>query len=111
MATKRSAIVGYTIEQDQGHGIISEQPVEVSVRGDMLRNNPRMSYSGSVNGTMTMSMSFSFIADAFAFQHMTKIRYLIFNGEAWTVNTIQEVRPRIILELGGAYNGPTTETV
>lgn len=105
--TKQSGKLGYSIEQDKGHGVIEESPYEVKVAGNLLRDNPRMGYGDSINGTLSMSMSFSFIADKFAIKNATKIRYLILNGEAWTVNTIQIVHPRITVELGGAYNGPT----
>jgi len=105
---KASGVLGYVIEvTDDETGITSTEPTEVRVKGDMLRNNPRVSYPDNVNGQLTMSMSFSFIADQFAIKNATSIRYLIINGQAWTVNTIQILRPRLRVELGGVYNGKT----
>jgi len=108
---KASGILGYAMEQlNEETGIVSNTPVEIKVAGNMSRNNPRMSYPDSVNGTLTMSMSFSFIADQFAVKHANMIRYIIINGQAWNVNTIQILRPRIQIEIGGVYNGPTKTT-
>jgi hypothetical protein len=35
------------------------------------------------------------------------MRYVKFEGELWIINTVEVQRPRLLLTMGGVYNGPT----
>jgi hypothetical protein len=63
----------------------------------------------SVNNDLTVSNSISIIADAYANEHFFAIRYVDWAGALWTVSEIEIQSPRLILRLGGVYNGPRPE--
>ncbi len=49
----------------------------------------------------------SIVADAYARGHFFAIRYVEWAGERWTVTNVEVQAPRLILQLGEVYNGPT----
>jgi hypothetical protein len=62
----------------------------------------------SVNLNLNVNNSISILADAYAYEHFFAIRYIRWAGALWTVNSVEVQRPRLILEIGGEYNGPTS---
>ena len=80
--------------------------VERKYRGDITRTSRRLQQSGEkVNDDITISNEIEILADAFAFENFQNIKYVVWMGTKWTVNTITVEPPRLILEIGGVYNG------
>jgi hypothetical protein len=46
------------------------------------------------------------MSDSFANENVSAIRYAEWKGVLWEVTNIDEEHPRLILQLGGKYNGP-----
>jgi len=46
------------------------------------------------------------MADAYAVENFLSMRYVEWNGVLWTVTNVEVQGPRLILTLGGSYNGP-----
>jgi len=84
--------------------------VEVSYLGDVLRNTRRLQTGESVNGDLSVNNLISIVADAYANEHFFAIRYVAWMGTLWTVSEVEVQSPRLLLRLGGVYNGPTPET-
>jgi hypothetical protein len=38
---------------------------------------------------------------------MHTMKYITYEGVRWCISSIQVQRPRLIISLGGVYNGPT----
>lgn len=87
-------------------GVWVEQVIERSYYGDVIRNTRRSDNSQSVNPNISVSNSISIVADPYAIENFFAIRYVEWNGALWTVTNVEVQRPRLILELGGVYNGP-----
>jgi hypothetical protein len=99
---------GDTVETVPGvwEGVITERKFS----GDVLRNTYQSNTSDKVNDDVTLSNSISIVGNKYAFDHLKDIRYVKFEGECWTVDSIEVRRPRLILSLGGVYNGRKTGT-
>ena len=98
--------VGYVITEKIGPGKWDEIPTEKTYYGDVLR----MSYlnqmqSNSGNADLRINRQISIVADQFAYDNIGRIRYVEFMGTNWSVTSADPQRPRIILTLGGEYNG------
>ena len=104
---KFSGLVGYghSVESPAGSGVFVDLITERKYFGDIVNNSRRLDASQKVNFDISVSNSISGVADAYADDNFFAIRYVIWNGGYWTVNTVQVQRPRLILELGGVYNG------
>lgn len=75
--------------------------------GDILRNTRRLQSGESVNDDLSVGNSISIVADAYANEHFFAMRYVQWAGTLWKVSDVEVQSPRLILRLGGVYNGPT----
>jgi len=99
--------VGYNDGQiEQKPGVWVDQIVEFSYFGDVLRNTRQLREGESLNDDLTVGNSISIVADAYASEHFHAIRYVEWAGALWTVDDVAVQSPRLVLKLGGVYNGP-----
>ena len=101
--------VGYgeTVETSPGSGIWEDTIVEYSYYGDVVRDTRNVSDADKINDDITIGNSISVVADAYAYEHFFKMRYIEWMGQLWKVSEVEVQRPRLLLRLGGVYNGPT----
>lgn len=102
--------VGYAKTVEISPGVWAEQFVERKHKGDVNKNIKRWNHTEYLNDDLTISNTISIIADEFAYSNAYAIRYVKYLGTCWKVESIEIQRPRLILTLGGVYNGTTIET-
>lgn len=73
--------------------------------GDVTRNTRRYENAQQINDNLAMNVQLSIVADTFAFDHAFAIAYIEYGGVLWKVSTVDIQRPRLIISLGGVYNG------
>lgn len=83
----------------------NNQVVERPYYGDLIRNTSRYQSSGEVNDDITINNNISIIADPYANINFHHMRYVMFMGTKWKITNAEVQYPRIILTLGGVYNG------
>ena len=105
MMNKWFGKVGYVETVEVEPGIWAEQESVRSYYGEFVRNSSKFQVSGNVNDDKDVSVELSIVADPYSDLHFHSIRYVIFGGVKWKVNTVEPKRPRLILSLGGEYNG------
>lgn len=97
-------IVGFAKEVgDDGHGVWKPSIEERPYYGDVTRDIRKFSNSDKVNGDLDVSNEISIVADPFAYDHFSAIRYVIFGGAKWKVSSVEVQRPRLRLTIGGLY--------
>lgn len=99
--------VGYGATVETSPGVHEDVITEFSYIGDVVRNSLKFREGESVNNDLSVSNSISIIADAYANEHFFGIRYVVWAGAYWSVSEIEVQSPRLLLRLGGVYNGPT----
>lgn len=97
---------GITEEDPAQTGVWTERIVLRRYRGDVVRAIRRRENGEGINDNVTVDNSISIVADTFACEHLNAIRFVVWNGIRWKVNSIELQRPRMILSVGGVYNGP-----
>lgn len=99
--------VGYcvTTEDPVGSGVWRDVVTERNYYGDVLKNSTRWSQSDNLNDNLKINNRISILADAYAYQNFSLIKYVEWMGVLWKVETVEVERPRLILSLGGEYNG------
>lgn len=97
--------VGYAIDVEAYPGVWESQIIEHEYYGDVIKNKMNLQQSGVINPTLTISNNISIVADAFAYENFYAIRYVTYLNKRWSVTSIEVERPRLILTLGGLYNG------
>lgn len=88
-------------------GVWNEVIVERVYAGDILRNVRKLQTGESVNDDLSVDNSISIVADAYANENFFAIRYVKWAGTRWKVSNVEVQSPRLLLRLGGKYNGPT----
>lgn len=102
--------VGYGEAVETSPGEWVNQITERQYYGDILRNTRQLTEGESVNKDLSVNNSISIVADAYADEHFFAICYIKWAGTLWTVTDVEVQSPRLILRLGGVYNGPAATT-
>lgn len=99
-------VIGYGQSIETAPGVWADEITERRYYGNVVRNTRRLSEGQSVNDDLSVNNSISIIADPYAMEHFFAIRYVAWAGTLWKVSDVEVERPRLILRLGGVYNGP-----
>lgn len=103
--------VGFSETVEKRRGVHVQQPVEYNYAGDVLKRSVRYQNGESVNDDLNIQHQISIIADPYARKHFYAIKYVKWMGTAWKVNDVSVQYPRLVLTLGGVYNGATVDSV
>ena len=97
--------IGFAMgDEESAPGVSTEQTTARTYYGDLIRNSRRLQSSGNQNDNILISNEISIIADPFAYENFHAIRYAIYMGTKWKVNSVDVQRPRLTLSLGEVYN-------
>lgn len=102
---KFSGEIGYVITTDKGDGVFEEVATERTYYGDVLRNVQRWEKGEGVNDNLTINNQISIVADDFAYSNFAALRYVKWMQVSWKVTSVEVQRPRLLLTIGGVYNG------
>lgn len=98
--------VGYGESVQTAPGVWTDVITAISYFGNVTRNTRQLREGSLVNDDITVGNNISIIADAYAVENFMNIRYIEWQGSLWTVTAVEVQAPRLILTLGGIYNGP-----
>ena len=97
--------IGYVKNQETKPGKWTGVPAEKKYSGEFNRIFKRYQRNSNINDDINISAELSIIADPYLFDQMHNIRYVKLKGVAWEVSSVEPQPPRLILNLGGVYNG------
>lgn len=97
--------IGYAEQVEKKPGVWVEEITERHYVGEILRNSRQLRSSDQLNDDINISNEISILSDPFAMQHFHTMRYVEFMGAKWKVSNINVQYPRLILTVGGLYNG------
>jgi len=104
--TKFYGTVGYSLGMAETKmGVWEDIIVEKMHYGDVVQNNRRYVSNAELNDDISLSTSISILADPFALENISAMRFVELTGTLWKFTTVEPQRPRLILRLGGVYNG------
>lgn len=103
-------VIGYVETKETAPGVWVEQITERNYCGDILRNTRRYNAGENLNDNIDVNNQISIVADAYAYQNFFAMRYISWMGSLWKITSVDVERPRLILTIGGVYNGNQTGT-
>ena len=92
-----------TVETEQS--VHTEQITEREYYGDLTRIARQLQNTETLNDNINISNQLSIVSDPYAMSHFFNIRYATYAGAKWKVTNVEVEYPRLILSLGGVYNG------
>lgn len=98
-------VIGYAVTKETAPGVWTEEIAEQSYYGDLTRNMRRLQDSGDLNDDINVANEISIVADPYANANFHSMRYVAFMGAKWKISKVEVQYPRLIMTLGGVYNG------
>ena len=102
---KWSGKIGFAEFVETAPGVWMEQITEHKYYGEMNPDTRRLQPADQMNDNIVISNKLSIVADPYASGHMHSMRYAEFKGAKWKISNVENLYPRLILTLGGVYNG------
>lgn len=98
--------IGYGHEVEIRPGVIDEVITERQCMGDVIADGVKIGGDEKITPDVNLSNSFSVVLDPYALENIGAMRYIVWHGGRWTVSDIKVQHPRLIIRVGGLYNGP-----
>ena len=103
--SKWYGVIGYAETVETDPGVWEEKITERTYYGDTIRNTRLLQNAGGVNDNINIANQFSIVADPYATNNFHSMRYIEFMGTKWKITNVEVQYPRLILTVGGLYNG------
>ena len=97
--------IGYADNVEVEPGVWEDAIVERLYFGELNRNTRSLQSSGGINDDINLSNEISIVADPYASENFYKMRYVEFAGTKWKITNVEVKYPRLILSIGGVWNG------
>ena len=98
-------VIGYEETLETRPGVWMNQITERNYYGDVIRNSRRLQTANQLNDNINISNEISIVADPFAYENFHSMRYVEFMNAKWKISSVEVQYPRLILSVGGLYNG------
>jgi len=98
-------VIGYAETIETAPGVWMDGIIERNYSGDVTRLSRRWQAGENLNDDLTVNNEFSIIADPFAYQNFHTMKYIKWMGASWKITKVDVQRPRLVLTIGGVYNG------
>ena len=99
--------IGFKSITEDEPGIWVEHINERPYYGDLLRNVTRNQSSDKVNDDVTINNQVSIVADPYANSNFQNMKYVVFQGTKWKIESVEVQYPRLLLSIGGLYHEQT----
>lgn len=101
--SKFSGKLGFVTTVETEEGVYLEERKEVPTKGFLRRIFNRYNNSDSVNTNLRLSNEVSVIATPWMNNNLMDLRYVVWKGSKWEVQSVSVEPPRVTIQLGGLY--------
>ena len=98
--------IGFSTSKKVAPGVYEDEITERKYYGDVTKDFRKNENSDKVVRDVDIRNIFSVVADPFAFENLSFIKYIKYLGIAWNVESVEVQYPRLIISVGGKWNGP-----
>lgn len=111
--TRFNGLVGYSLADIEVRPGVWEPNIIERVYGGEVKTPARQAseVDTTTNKSVSVSAVIEIVADEFAINNFMAIKYIKWLGKNWDVDSISIRHPRLVLRLGGIYNGATPAPV
>lgn len=102
---KYSGMVTYATQTETVPGVWEDVTTPYFMRGDVIRRSSQLQNDDKVNNDISLNHRVSLVGDAFAFENYYNIKHINIDGQEWKVTSVEVQHPRIIVTVGGVWNG------
>ena len=98
-------VIGFVKTEETRPGVWEEIRTEKFYYGDLTRNVRKYQNGTGLNDDLNINNELSIVSDPFANENFHAMKYVVFMGAKWKVTSVEVQYPRLILTIGGVYNG------
>lgn len=102
---KFRGVIGYVKPKETAPGVWTDKVTKRTKTLEIVRNMSNWQAGESANDDLKLNNQFSTVADPYAQQNFSDIKYVEFKGTKWKVTSAEVKYPRLLLTIGGVYNG------
>ena len=102
--------IGFGVPTEIKPGVYKNVIVKRNYYGDLLKNSRTLQSANQLNDNVNISNEISIVADPYARENFHAMLYVTFMGTKWKVSNVDVQYPRLVLSVGGVYNGSDTNT-
>lgn len=98
-----SGKLGFVMTRETEEGVWLEDVVEIPVKGAIRSLWVRNDNNASVNTDLRLTNEISVLMDTKIKTHLETLKYVVWKGSKWEVQSIGVNYPRLTINLGGLY--------
>lgn len=98
-----SGKLGFVMTNETEEGVWLEKIVELPVKGTIRSLYVRNDNSTSVNTNLRLTNEISILMDTKIETYLETLKYIVWKGSKWEVQSIGVNYPRLTINLGGLY--------
>ena len=102
---KFRGVIGYVKTKETAPGVWTDKVTKRTKTFEIVRNMSNWQPGESANDELKLNNQFSTVADPYAQQNFSDIKFIEFKGPRWKVSCAEVKYPRLLLTVGGVYNG------
>lgn len=98
-----SGKLGFVMTRETEEGVWLEDKIEIPAKGTIRSLYVRNDNNSSVNTNLRLTNEISILLDSKIQTHLEALKYVIWKGSKWEVQSIGVNYPRLTIHLGGLY--------
>ena len=98
-----SGKLGFVMTQETEEGVWLENITELPAKGTIRSLYVRNDNASSVNTNLRLTNEISVLMDSKIQTYLETLRYVVFKGSKWEVQSVGVNYPRLTINLGGLY--------
>lgn len=98
-----SGKLGFVMTRETEEGVWLEDKIEIPVKGTIRSLYLRNDNNSSVNTNLRLTNEVSILLDSKIETYLETLKYVIWKGSKWEVQSIGVNYPRLTINLGGLY--------
>lgn len=98
-----SGKLGFVITRETEEGVWLEDKIEIPAKGTIRSLHVRNDNSASVNSNLRLTNEVSILLNSKIQTYLETLKYVIWKGSKWEVQSIGVNYPRLTINLGGLY--------
>lgn len=98
-----SGKLGFVITRETEEGVWLEDKIEIPVKGTIRSLYVRNDNNSSVNSNLRLTNEISILLNSKIQTYLETLKYVIWKGSKWEVQSIGVNYPRLTINLGGLY--------
>lgn len=104
--TRFSGKIGFGTPVEVSPGIWDEEILEKQYYGTVEWDIRRYVKDARINENLNLNNCVVVYADGWLNQNFSRVRYVLWKGQRWTISSVEDSYPRMKFYMGDVYNGP-----